>query len=501
MDGKRRGLSRRELLARGIALGGMAMAAGSPGRLVRAEPVPEGASSPSAAESLADLRAALGGELITPADPAFEEARRVWNGMIDKHPAAIVRCSGTADVMNTISFARANDLPVSVRGGGHNVAGKALRNGALAIDLSPMDGIHVDRERRTGRAQGGALWGEFDRETTALGLVTTGGTVSTTGVGGLTLGGGFGWLMRQHGLACDNLVSVDVVTAEGRMLTASADENADLFWALRGGGGNFGVATSLQFRLHELQPITGGMAIYPFAMARDVLRFYREFTSSAPDSVEAMAVILNGPPQSPLAGGKVVVINVCHSGPAAEGERLLRPIKEFGPPVIDTIGPTAYKAVQTAIDAQFHAGQRSYWRSNFLAELKDEDIDAILTWSDGLPGGPSALLFEHMQGAVGRVGAHDTAFSNRAAKYNFTIVSVWENADEDDRNIKWTRGFGDAMEALATGAGYVNYMTADEGAGRIRATYAANYERLAAIKKKYDPTNFFSVNQNIAPST
>lgn len=500
MGGKRRGISRRELLARGIALGGVAMA-GSPGRLVRAEPLREGASPGAGAESLADLRAALGGELITPADPAYDAARRVWNGMIDKRPSAIVRCSGAADVMNTIRFARDNDLPVSVRGGGHNVAGKALRDGALAIDLSPMDGIHVDPEARTGRAQGGATWGEFDRETTALGLVTTGGTVSTTGVGGLTLGGGLGWLMRQHGLACDNLVSVDVVTADGRLLKASADENADLFWALHGGGGNFGVATSLQFRLHELQPITGGVAVYPFALARDVFRFYREYTSSAPDSVETMAGIMNGPPESPFAGGKAAWINVCHSGPAAEGERLLKPIKEFGPPVIDTIGPTSYHATQTSIDAQFPPGMRTYWRSNFLEDLEDEAIDTILAWSETLPGAPSTLLFEHLQGAVGRVGAHDTAFSNRKAKYDFTILGVWHDRDEDAENIKWTRGFGDAVEALATGAGYVNYMTADEGAGRIRATYETNYERLVAIKRKYDPANFFSVNQNIAPST
>ena len=497
---KRRGvISRRELLARGIAVGGVAMV-GSPTKLFAQEALSEGTVVPTAAEPLGDLRASLRGELLTSADPAYDTARMLWNGMIDKQPAAIARCAGTADVISAVKFARSNDLAVSVRGGGHNVAGKALSDGALAIDLSPMKGLRVDPKVKTARAQGGVTWGQFDRETVAFDLVSTGGTVSTVGIAGLTLGGGIGWLMRKHGLACDNLVSVDVVTADGKFLTASESENADLFWAVRGGGGNFGVVTSFEYRLHALEPITGGIAFYPLAMTRDVLRFYREFTSSAPDSVEAMAGIMLGPEESPLAGEMAAWIAVCHSGLEAEGERLLRPIKEFGPPVVDMSGPIPYTTQQTMIDAIYPSGNRNYWRSNFLAELGDEVIDLIVANSGGLPSNiGSALFFEHMEGAVGRVGEQDTAFSNRAAKYNFTILSVWMDSGEDEKNISWSRAFGDEMKSLATGAGYVNYMMDDEGAGRVRATYEANYKRLVAIKRKYDPTNFFSGNQNITP--
>jgi FAD/FMN-containing dehydrogenase len=493
---KRQGdVSRRELLAGGIAFGGVAIV-GSSTKLFGQEVLSEGALLPTAAEPLGDLRASLRGELLTSADPAYDEARKLWNGMIDKRPAAIVRCAGTADVISAVKFARSNHLAVSVRGGGHNVAGKALRDGALAVDLSPMKGLRVDPKVKTARAQGGVTWGEFDRETLAFDLVTTGGAVSTTGIAGLTLGGGIGWLMRKYGLACDNLVSVDIVTADGQFLTASESENADLFWAVRGGGGNFGVVTSFAYRLHELEPVTAGVAVYPFAMTKDVLRFYREFTSSAPDSVTTMAGIANGP----VAGEKDVWIAVCHSGPETEGERLLRPIKEFGPPVMDMIGPMPYRALQTGSDADNPSGNRNYWRSNYLTELSDEVIDIIVARSDGLPSAAGSIAyFEHMHGAVGRVGEQDTAFANRAAEYNFTVTSVWKDSGEDDKNVKWTREFGDAMKSWATGAGYVNYMTDDEGAERVRATYGANYERLVAIKRKYDPTNFFSGNQNITP--
>jgi len=490
-------ISRRELLVRGIAFGGVAMV-GSSTELFGQEALSEGTPPPTAADPLGDLRASLRGELLTSAEPAYDEARKLWNGMFDKRPAAIARCTGTADVISAVKFARSNDLAVSVRGGGHNVAGKALRDGALAIDLSPMKGLRVDPKTKTARAQGGVTWGQFDRETVAFDLVSTGGTVSTVGIAGLTLGGGIGWLMRKYGLACDNLVSVDIVTADGQFLTASEAENADLFWAVRGGGGNFGVVTSFEYRLHELEPITAGVALYPFAMAKDVLRFYREFTSSAPDSVTTMAGISNGP----VAGEKAVWIAVCHSGPKTEGERLLRPIKEFGPPVMDMIGSMPYTVLQSMMDANYAFGNRNYWRSNYLTELSDEVIDIIMARSDGLPStAGSTPYFEHMHGAVGRLGEQDAAFANRAAKYNFTVLSVWKDSGEDDKNIKWTRELGDAMKSWATGAGYVNYMTDDEGAKRVRATYGSNYERLVAIKRKYDPTNFFSGNQNITPKT
>jgi FAD/FMN-containing dehydrogenase len=497
--GKQQGdISRRELLARGITFGGVAMM-GSSTKLFGQEALSEGTLPPTAADPLGDLRTSLRGDLLTSADPAYDGARKLWNGMIDKRPAAIVRCAGTADVISAVKFARSNDLAVSVRGGGHNVAGKALRNGALAIDLSPMKGLRVDPKAKTARAQAGVTWGEFDRETVSFDLVSTGGTVSTTG-SGLTLGGGLGWLMRKHGLACDNLMSVDVVTASGEFLTASDSENADLFWAVRGGGGNFGVVTSFEYRLHKLEPITGGMALYPSNMIGDMFRFYREYTRSAPDSVTAMAGIVQGPEGSPLAGQQAGFFGVCHSGSETDGERLVRPIKEFGPPAMDMIGLTPYLAVQSLFDATSPPGNRNYWRSNFLNEISDEAIDVILANADGLPNNAySALFFEHMEGAVGQVGVRDTAFANRDAKYNFTILSGWTDRAEDDRYVTWTRAFGDAMKTLATGAGYVNYMTDDEGAARIRATYEINYDRLVAVKRKYDPTNFFSGNQNIVP--
>lgn len=490
--------TRRELLARGMALGGAAVA--SPFANVFGQEGAEGINAESAVSSVVEgLRANLHGTLITPADADYDTQRQLWNGMIDKRPLAIAKCADTADVMSTVSFARANDLPVSVRGGGHNVAGKALRDGALAIDLSAMKGVRADPGARAARARAGYTWADFDHETSAFGLATTGGTVSSTG-SGLVLGGGIGWLMRKHGLSCDNLLSVDVVTADGEFLIADESENADLFWAVRGGGGNFGVVTSFKFRLHDLETITAGTAMYPQSLLREMFLFYRDYTSTAPDSVTTMAGIVHGPPETPLAGGLAGFIGVCHSGDAIEGARLVKPIKAFGPPAIDSIGVTPYTALQTGMDAVYPPGNRNYWRSNFLSELSDEAIDTILDWADGLPpNAQSVLFFEHMGGAVGRVGAQETAFSNRDAEYNFTVLASWSDPSEDEQYAGWTRAFGDDMKKLATGAGYVNYMTDDEGAARVKATYEENYARLVAVKRKYDPTNFFSGNQNIVP--
>ncbi len=491
-------ISRRELLARGIAIGGAAMV-GSPANLFGQEVASKSTGAHVEPNTLVELRASIRGKLVTPANADYDARRQLWNGMIDKRPAAIVGCAGTADVINTIEFARANGFPISVRGGGHNVAGKALRDGALAIDLTAMKGIRVDPEAKIARAQAGYVWNELDRETSAFGLATTGGTISTTG-GGLTLGGGIGWLMRKHGLACDNLLSVDVVTAEGEFLQANESENADLFWAVRGGGGNFGVVTSFEYRLHELETITAGVALYPPNMIKDMFRFYRDYTSNAPDAVTAMAGIAQAPPGSPLEGGLAGFLQVCHSGAASEGERLVQPIKAFGPPAMDMIGVMPYTTLQTVSDQNFPVGNRNYWRSNFLKELSDEAIDIILERASGMPANAhSALFFEHMEGAVGRVGPTDTAFSNRDAKYNFTVLAGWTDANEDEQYVTWTRSFGDAMKSLATGAGYVNYMMDDEGNARVRATYEGNFDRLVAVKRKYDPTNFFSGNQNIAP--
>ncbi|MGB5353422.1 MAG: FAD-binding oxidoreductase [Woeseia sp.] len=462
----------------------------------------QASATPAAATgpALDELAARLRGNLVAPGDASYNVERKVWNGMIDKHPAAIARCSGVADVVDVVRFARDKDIAVSVRGGGHNVAGKALKDDAVTIDLSSMNSVRVDPKARTARAGGGARWAALDRETLAFDLVTTGGTVSSTGVGGLTLGGGLGWLMRKHGLACDNLVSADVVTADGRFLVASASENRDLFWALRGGGGNFGVVTSFEFDLHPLEPIMGGLAMYPQSMLRDMLRFYRDYTSKLPDSITTMCGVLNGPPGTPVAGQSAGFIALCHSGNPRDGERLLQPVVDFATPALGGFGPADYVTLQTMYDAGAGPGNRNYWRSNFLMKLPDEVIDLIVTQAEqGLRGPGTLVLLEHMGGAVGRVGDNATAFSNRGARHNLSILSSWPKKADDEENIRWTRAFGDAVKPFATGAGYVNYMTGDEGAERVQATYKANLERLIEIKRKYDPDNFFSANQNIVP--
>ena len=480
-------IGRRELLTQGT-IAGCAAALGWPRGLLAAETM---------ADPMAELRALIRGDVVTPADDGYDAARKVWNEMIDRRPLAIARCTGAADVIDVIRFARDRKIPVTVRGGGHNIAGKAVRDGALAIDLARMRGIRVDAEAKTARVQGGATWAEFDRETLAFGLATTGGTVATTGVGGLTLGGGLGWLMRKHGLSIDNLRSADVVTAGGEQLTASANENDDLFWALRGGGGNFGVVTSFEFNLHKLDAIIGGIAMYPASKTRDVLRFYRDYTGSAPDNVTAAGGILIGPPGTPIEGQAAGWIAVCHCGPADEGERLLRPIKDLGP-VIDTIAPKGYGEMQATFGSGGPAG-RNYWRSNFMHELGDDAIDTMIEVSKTMPRPGSMVLLEHMGGAVARVGEDATAFSNRRAQYNLSLLAGWPDAADDERNIAWTRSNGDELKKFATGAGYVNYMTGDESKERVRATYEANFQRLVAIKRKYDPDNFFSGNQNIVP--
>lgn len=488
-------ISRRDVIKGGAALGAAAMA-GAPGLAFARQAAEEALVRSGPLDALAKR---LAGALIMPGDGSYDAARRVWNGMIDKHPLAIASCTGVADVLTVVSYAREHGLPVSVRGGGHNVAGKALREEGITIDLSPMHAVRVEPEHRRAFAQGGARWSAFDRETLAFDLATTGGTVATTGIGGLTLGGGVGWLMRRHGLACDNLKSADVVTADGRLLTASDEENADLFWALRGGGGNFGVVTSFELGLHALEPATGGIALYPERVVRDLLYFYRDFTESAPDSVTAFAGILVGREGSPIEGQTGGLIVAFHSGPAGEGERLLRPFKELGPPAADYIGPTTYGTMQSLVGAPPPGASRNYWRSNFMTELSDDAIETFLARAGEMPQPGTLILLEHLGGAVARVGEHDTAFSNRSAKFNTSILTQWHDPEEDERNIAWTREFGDEMKGFATGAGYVNYMTADEGTSRIQATYAANLERLREIKKKYDPDNFFSSNQNIAP--
>jgi FAD/FMN-containing dehydrogenase len=396
------------------------------------------------------------------------------------------------DVIHAVNFARNNDLLVSVRGGGHNVSGNAVCDGGLMIDLSPMKSVWVDPEGKTARAEAGVTWGEFDRETQAFELATTGGLVSTTGIAGLTLGGGLGWLMGNHGLACDNLISVDVVTANGQLLTASDSRNKDLFWGLRGGGGNFGIATSFEFRLHPVGPMLGGILIHRLDKAAEILRFYDGFTRTSPDALGTFVAFATSP-----EGERVVAIFVCYNGAIDEGERVLKPLREFGPPLADMVGPKPYVEVQTMMDDAFPAGRQNYWKSNFLKGLDSEAIRVIVNHVVKAPSPYSAVGIEQFSGAVNRVGKDDTAFNHRNARYNLLIVGIWSDPAAKADNVKWVRDLWGAMEPYSSGGVYVNYLgqEADEGAERVKSAYGPEkYARLITLKEKYDPTNLFRLN-------
>ena len=444
--------------------------------------------------TIQQFRDRLRGELVLPEHAGYDESRRVFNGLIDRRPAMIVRCAGVADVIASVDFARETALPIAVRGGGHGVTGSAVCDDGLVIDLSPMKSVRVDPRQRVARAEGGATWGDFDHETQAFGLATTGGIVPSTGIAGLTLGGGIGYLNRKHGLACDNLVSADVVTAEGRLVTASADEHPDLFWGLRGGGGNFGVVTSFAYRLHPVGPVLGGELVYPLERAREALRFYRDWSSAAPDDVRADATLLSGPK------GQVLNIKVCHCGALEAGEAVLRPLRAFGSPVLDSIAPVPYATVQNLLTPVFQPGRLHYWKAGFMRAFGDEAIEAILDAFAGDPPPPfAAIAIEHLGGAAGRVGAQETAFAYRQAQHSVLVLRMWQDPAESEANIAWGRRcFRAAAPFLEEGA-YVNYL-GDEGEARVRTAYGANYERLVALKNAYDPANVFRFNQNIRPT-
>ena len=445
-----------------------------------------------------EFSASMRGDLLRSGDDGYDEARTCFNVMIDKRPALIARCAGVADVIHAVNFARTNSVLVSVRGGGHNVSGNAFCDGGLMIDLSPMKGVRVDVEGRTVRAEPGVTWGEFDHETQAFGLATTGGVIATTGVAGLTLGGGIGWLMGNHGLACDNLLSVDVVTADGGLLTASASENQELFWGLRGGGGNFGIATSFEFQLHPVGQMLGGPIIHPLDQAVELLGFYDEFTRTTPDELGTVAIFVSSPEGDRMAG-----VMVGYNGPVEEGERVLKPLREFGTPLADVIGPMSYTQVQGLFADGFPPGLHHYWKSNFLKSLDAKAIEIIVEHARNAPSPKSAVAIEQFGGAVSRVGKDDTAFNHRDARYNMLIVGMWSDPAEKDENVKWVRNLWDAMEPYSSGGVYVNYLgqEADEGAERVKAAYGPEkYERLVALKNKYDPTNLFRLNQNIKPT-
>ncbi len=454
-------------------------------------------SAASLAVAVTELARTFAGQLLQPADPGYEDARRVHNGLVDKRPALIARCRGVADIVEAVNLARRLNIEVAVRGGGHNVAGRATVDGGVMIDLSAMKGIHVDAKARTARAQGGLTWNEFNRETQLYGLATTGGVVSTTGIAGLTLGGGLGWLMGKHGLALDNLLSADLVLADGGILTASREENADLFWGVRGGGGNFGVAVSFEYRLHPVGPIvTGGLIAHPFSAAWDVVRFFRDVTASLPDEFMVFAGLIHAPDGS---GTKLVAMVVCHCGPLGTGESAAQPIRQFGTPALDAIGPMPYCQVNAMLDAAFPRGALNYWKSQFLSSLSDEAIRTMIDCFARCPTPMGQMLLEHFHGAVTRVGVSDTAFPHRTPGYNLVVLAEWMNPIDNDACIGWARDSYAAMSPFMGSGRYVNYLGDDEPGDPVAAAYEPNYRRLQQLKAKYDPENFFHLNQNIRP--
>lgn len=455
--------------------------------------------------SIAQLRRRFSGQLLRPGDEGYDAGRRIWNGMIDRHPGLIARCTSTSDVAAAVQFARTQGLLVAVRGGGHNVAGTAVCDDGLIIDLSPMKRIQVDPVRRTVRADPGLLWGELDRETQTYGLALPGGIVTHTGVAGLTLGGGIGWLMRKHGLTCDSLLSADVVSADERFLTASETAHADLFWGIRGGGGNFGIVTSFEFRLHPVGPtVLAGVVLYSASDAAEVLGAYRDCALAAPDELTTILSLRHAPaiPALPerLHGRPVVSVGVCYAGSIADGERAIQPLRALGRPLVDLIRPVDYTAHQGMFDATVPHGLRYYWKSHYLSDLTPGVIETLAGWAWRATSPMSYTIIFQLGGTVRRIGDDATAFNGRGAAYALNINGIWSDIEESEEHIRWTAGFWGAMRPYSTGGVYMNFL-GNEGEDRVQAAYgAAKYARLVAIKNSYDPTNFFRLNQNIKPS-
>ncbi|HEY7672997.1 MAG TPA: FAD-binding oxidoreductase [Gammaproteobacteria bacterium] len=445
------------------------------------------------------------GRLMTAYDTDYDIARAVWNGAIDRRPRLIARCIGTGDVVAALRFARDHDLPIAIRGGGHNVAGTAVCEDGIVIDLSAMRAVRVDRAGRRAWVQGGALWGDIDHETQAHGLATTGGIVSHTGVAGLTLGGGLGWLMRKHGLTVDNLLAADLVTADGTFLRVSEDEHPDLFWALRGGGGNFGVVTAFEFRLHSVGPtVLAGPMFWDANDARDVLRFYRDFIREAPDELGTVVRFGTAPPlpiiPADLHWRPVVMVGVCYAGPIEDGERRLRPLRACRTPLLDLVGPTPYAGFQSALDSTVVHGWNYYWKSTHLPELRDDLIDVIARHAFTSASPRSYVAMFHLKGAVSRVADGETAFGNRQASHAITLDSVWRPGEDfGDRDTAWAREFFAALARFREGV-YVNFLAGDEEPHRVREAYGDRvFQRLMDVKTQYDPDNVFHHNQNIRP--
>lgn len=455
------------------------------------------------AAAVQDFASRLRGELIQPGDPTYDSARKVYNGMIDKHPALIARCADVADVIACVNFARDCELALAVRGGGHNGPGLGVCDDGLVLDLSQMKGIRVDPAARTVRVEGGCTWGAVDHATHPFGLATPSGFISSTGVGGLTLGGGIGYLARTFGLTIDNLLEVDVVLADGRFVTANAKEYPDLFWAVRGGGGNFGVVTSFLFKLHPISTVYGGPMIWPLEQASDLLKFWRDFITTAPEDINGWFAFITVPPAPPFPEQfhmkKMCALVWCYTGPLDEAEERFKPIRAFGSPTVDFAGPIPWPALQSMFDALYPAGLQWYWKADFFRELSDQAVDLHVKYGAQLPTMHSTMHIYPINGAAHKVGTGDTAFNFRDVNFAQVIVGVHPDTSQNERMIAWAKDYWLALHAYSAGGAYLN-MVMDEGEDMVKAAYGNNYARLAQIKAIYDPKNLFHVNQNIKPA-
>jgi FAD/FMN-containing dehydrogenase len=461
--------------------------------------------SPVEETTIETFREQIHGEVLQPRDEGYDAARTIWNAMIDRKPAVIARCSGTADVITAVNFARDSDLRLSVHGGGHNVAGNGVCDDGLMIDLSSMNNVHVDPQAKLARVGGGATWTDVDHETQAFGLATTGGIVSDTGVAGLTLGGGTGFLDRKHGLSHDNLRSMDVVTADGELVRTSEDEHPELFWGMRGGGGNFGIATSFEFELHELGPeVLNVRLLYPYEAAADALRFYGRFMESAPPEVECYAGFVRGSPEyglpEQLHGKTLFTLRGMYAGDISEGKTAFQPLRDFGEPIADMTQPIPYTEVQQQGDNLYCDGHRNYWKSSYYTEMSDGFIETVVKQVDPLPSPYSTVFTDWMQGAIAEADHDASAFPHRDKLFSFTIAPKWSDSERDEELVGWAREFHEALEPYTAEGVYVNYMDNDEG-DRVKEAYGDRYERLVELKNEWDPENLFDVNQNIEPTT
>jgi FAD/FMN-containing dehydrogenase len=455
-------------------------------------------------EILDKFKASIRGTLLTAESPQYNEVRVIWNAMIDRRPALIVRCAGAADVMRAVQFAAEHKLLVAVRGGGHNIAGNAICDGGLLIDLALMKSVRIDPKGMTARVEPGATLGDMDRDTQAFGLATPLGINSTTGVAGLTLGGGFGWLSRKYGLTIDNLISADVVTAAGTLVKASESENPDLFWGIRGGGGNFGIVTSFEFRLHKVGPeVFAGLIIHPMDAAKDTLRFYRDFLKTTPPEFTCWFVLRLAPPLPFLPaewhGKGILALAACYAGDVKEGERVMKPLRGFGKPLADIIGPMPYAAWQTILDPLLAPGMRNYWKTHDFREVSDGLIDTMIAHARKIPDPQTEIAFAFLGEGVTKVSREATAYTHRDAAFVMNVHGRWDKAANDAKCIGWARDLFQAATPFATGGAYVNFLTQEEQ-GRVREAYGSNYDRLAKLKTKYDPNNLFRLNQNIQPA-